>query len=99
MDSDRTCCGCGYSCCRCGYDDFTVPESGFACEEFYPEPPEGDDEEFYPEPPEGDGEPMGSHDMSDDADALASAGFGMDEDYNHFDSIEDQWLDGSYEAE
>jgi hypothetical protein len=74
-------------CCGCGYDDFTVPESGFTCEE------------FYPEPPEGDGEPMGSHDMSDDADALASAGFGMDEDYNHYDSIEDQWLDGSYEGE
>lgn len=28
-----------------------------------------------------DGEPMGSYDLSDDADALASAGFGMDEDY------------------
>ncbi len=28
-----------------------------------------------------DGEPMGSHDMSDDAEALASAGWGSDEDY------------------
>ena len=30
-----------------------------------------------------DGEPIGSHDLSDDAEALASAGFGMDEDYDH----------------
>lgn len=30
-----------------------------------------------------DDEPCGSHDLSDDADALASAGFGMDEDYHH----------------
>jgi hypothetical protein len=30
---------------------------------------------------EEDGEPMGSHDLSDDADALASAGWGTDEDY------------------
>jgi hypothetical protein len=77
-------------CCGCGYDDFTVPESGYDAEAYY------DDEEAEDM---GDGEPMGSHDMSDDADALASAGFGMDEDYNHFDSIEDQWLDGSYEGE
>lgn len=35
-----------------------------------------------------DGEPAGSHDLSDDADALASAGHGMDEDY---------YLDASYE--
>ncbi len=28
-----------------------------------------------------DDEPHGSHDMSDDADALASAGYGTDEDY------------------
>ena len=28
------------------------------------------------------------HDLSDDADALASAGFGMDEDYRYFDCDE-----------
>jgi hypothetical protein len=36
-----------------------------------------------------DGEPEGSHDLSDDADALASAGWGTDEDYNHYDYGED----------
>ena len=36
------------------------------------------------EPPfEDDGEPEGSHDLSDDGDALASAGFGTDEDYGY----------------
>ncbi len=33
-----------------------------------------------------DGEPLGSHDLSDDADALASAGWGTDEDYGYFGS-------------
>ncbi len=37
-----------------------------------------DDEEDY------DDEPSGSHDLSDDADALASAGFGTDEDYGGY---------------
>ena len=32
----------------------------------------------------GDGEPEGSHDLSDDGDALASAGFGTDEDYGYY---------------
>jgi hypothetical protein len=32
----------------------------------------------------GDGEPQGSYDMSDDADALASAGHGSDEDYGDY---------------
>lgn len=33
---------------------------------------------------DSDGEPMGSHDMGDDADALASAGHGSDEDYGYY---------------
>lgn len=33
---------------------------------------------------EQDGEPEGSHDLSDDAEALASAGFGTDEDYGYY---------------
>lgn len=33
---------------------------------------------------ERDGEPEGSHDLSDDAEALASAGFGTDEDYGYY---------------
>lgn len=39
------------------------------------------EDEFFPEQ---DGEPAGSFDMSDDADALASAGFGSDEDYGDY---------------
>lgn len=31
-----------------------------------------------------DGEPAGSYDLSDDAEALASAGFGTDEDYGYY---------------
>jgi hypothetical protein len=31
-----------------------------------------------------DGEPQGSYDLSDDAEALASAGFGTDEDYGYY---------------
>jgi hypothetical protein len=31
-----------------------------------------------------DGEPRGSHDLSDDAEALASAGHGTDEDYGGY---------------
>ena len=34
----------------------------------------------YPE----DGEPQGSYDLSDDGDALASAGWGTDEDYGYY---------------
>jgi hypothetical protein len=37
------------------------------------------------EPPfDDDGEPHGSYDLSDDGDALASAGCGTDEDYGYF---------------
>jgi hypothetical protein len=31
-----------------------------------------------------DGEPTGSYDLSDDGDALASAGWGTDEDYGYY---------------
>jgi hypothetical protein len=41
-------------------------------------------EEGYAEMFDEDGEPAGSHDLSDDADALASAGFGTDEDYGYY---------------
>jgi len=37
----------------------------------------------------GDGEPQGSYDMSDDADALASAGHGSDEDYGDYGGHDD----------
>ena len=43
------------------------------------EPQLGDDVSEYADEP--DTEPRGSHDMSDDGDALASAGHGTDEDY------------------
>ena len=48
---------------------------------------EGDD---LPESEEGDGEPVGPDDLSDDGDALASAGFGTDEDYGPCDGG-DEW--------
>jgi len=41
-------------------------------------------EESYHEDEEYDDEPVGSHDLSDDGDALASAGFGTDEDYGYY---------------
>ncbi len=43
----------------------------------------------------GDGdfdEPEGSYDSSDDADALASAGFGSDEDYGHYESQQNEYF-------
>lgn len=42
-----------------------------------------------------DGEPAGSYDLSDDAEALASAGYGTDEDYGYYG--EDSHLDSYYE--
>lgn len=42
------------------------------------------EDDFFP----GDSEPSGSYDMSDDADALASAGFGSDEDYGGSNDME-----------
>lgn len=46
----------------------------------------GDDVSEHDDEPESreDGEPQGSHDMSDDAEALASAGHGTDEDYGYY---------------
>jgi hypothetical protein len=38
----------------------------------------------YEDDYEGDYEPQGSFDLSDDAYALASAGWGTDEDYGYF---------------
>jgi hypothetical protein len=38
-----------------------------------------------------DGEPQGSHDMSDDAEALASAGHGMDEDYGCYGDCNEEF--------
>jgi hypothetical protein len=37
----------------------------------------------------GDGEPAGPNDLSDDAEALASAGRGTDEDYGYFGGEDD----------
>jgi hypothetical protein len=44
----------------------------------------GDESELHP-----DDEPRGSHDLSDDGDALASAGHGTDEDYGGWGGGED----------
>jgi hypothetical protein len=49
----------------------------------------GDDMTEFDGEPEPDGEPMGSHDLSDDAEALASAGHGTDEDYGGGTHMED----------
>lgn len=46
---------------------------------------------------EDDGEPR-CNDLSDDAEALASAGFGTDEDYGCYGG-EDSFLDGYYESQ
>lgn len=54
---------------------------------------EGDEEGSF----DPDGYPESeSFGLEDDADALASAGMGTDEDYGSFGG-EDDWLDGSYE--
>jgi len=44
-----------------------------------------------------DGEPRGSYDSSDDAEALASAGFGSDEDYGHYGDDESFGIYDSYD--
>ena len=44
----------------------------------------GESEDEYLSRHDEDGEPHGSYDLSDDGDALASAGFGTDEDYGYF---------------
>ena len=74
-----------------GFDDF---DTTITAEEFYEadyldliEEAPGDTTD---EPPfEDDGEPEGFYDLSDDGDALASAGFGTDEDYGYFGG--DEW--------
>jgi hypothetical protein len=50
------------------------------------------------ETPCEDGEPQGSFDCSDEAEALASAGYGTDEDYGCYGG-EDSFLDGYYESQ
>ena len=45
-----------------------------------------------------DGGPLGSFDSSDDAEALASAGYGTDEDYGCYGG-EDSFLDSYYESQ
>lgn len=57
------------------------------CEEVY------QDEELYEDEnsQEEDGEPAGSYDLTDDGDALASAGHGMDEDYYLDSSFEERY--------
>ena len=67
-------------CVMCGVREvqILVSESGAGycspeCEESYYEDEEYEDEE-----------PTGSYNLSDDGDALASAGFGTDEDYGYY---------------
>ena len=54
---------------------------------------------FEDDEQDDDGEPCGSHDLSDDAEALASAGYGTDEDYGGSLGGEDSFLDGYYESQ
>ena len=67
-----------------GFDDF---DTKVTAEEFYADWTE-DEADYHDtwrdEQAQEDAEPMGSHDLSDDGDALASAGFGTDEDYGYF---------------
>ena len=73
MCEDAPCCGCCGSEAGELPDNFGAEGAGDDCNEF------ADDE-----PQAGDDEPHGSHDSSDDGDALASAGFGTDEDYGGY---------------
>jgi hypothetical protein len=68
---DAPCCGC------CGQNDGELPDD-------FGMPEMGDDMNEFPDDDGGDDEPHGSHDLSDDGDALASAGMGTDEDYGYF---------------
>ncbi len=75
-----------------GFDDFDTQVSA---EEYYDRDERGiEDDRDWAEDREQygyteDGEPQGSYDLSDDGDALASAGFGTDEDYGYFGG--DEW--------
>jgi len=73
-------------CVMCGDREVTIvvnsTGAGYCsheCEESYHEDVPSE-QELYHE----DGEPTGSYDLSDDGDALASAGFGTDEDYGYY---------------
>ena len=66
---DAPCCGC----CGSEAGDGELPDD-FGAEGMGDDMSECDGDE-------PDDEPHGSHDLSDDWDALASAGFGCDEDY------------------
>lgn len=80
MCEDAPCCGC------CGSEDVGELPDNFGAEDM------GDDlSEFADDEPEADDEPQGSHDLSDDAEALASAGWGTDEDYGGFDAADYYW--------
>lgn len=56
------------------------------CDDCYDDAHAEPDDEF-----DDDGEPSGSYDMSDDGDALASAGLGTDEDYGGWGGNHDEW--------
>jgi len=56
--------------------------------------PEGaDPDESEDVPGSGEGEPVGPDDLSDDGDALASVGWGTDEDYGDYGGYDggDEW--------
>ncbi|NBT88508.1 MAG: hypothetical protein EBT51_09430 [Flavobacteriaceae bacterium] len=57
----------------CGFNSIELNGECIGTVEMLPEP--GDNEDYYP---------YNCHDLSDDADALASAGFGTDEDYGYY---------------
>lgn len=61
------------------------PDQGFA---EYPDDRRDDD---GGDDGDDDGEPKGSHDMSDDAEALASAGHGTDEDYGSYGDCNEEF--------
>lgn len=72
---DAPCCGC----CGSEAGDGELPDN-FGAEDA------GDDLNEF-----ADDEPHGSHDLSDDGEALASAGFGTDEDYGGYDAGDNYW--------
>jgi hypothetical protein len=93
-------CDCGPYSRESGYYP-TREAAGADLPEQMPPPPafiivdDGDGDDGDGETPEGyfgpeyDGEPSGPDDLSDDGEALASAGMGTDEDYGCFDSGDD----------
>lgn len=67
-------------CVDCGHPAETVhPEGAPMCRVCWSH----EDEDHYIDQ-KYDSEPEGSYDLSDDGDALASAGFGTDEDYGYY---------------